>query len=332
MHQLGLLYLAVSNRTFPGGDRYTIRSLFEPFAADANCLAVEASTQAGLRAGVAKLGEMLKGFPKDPPVIPHTTRVFGGVKDTWDTEHWFKMPAEMPKDIESRSVAEVAKGYKGQVVMAGDDFYKVGLGGDIGYYTVGGISERFPDRPLYVPMSQGEIKAYAVLWTLGYRAVGGRTHRPFDHYGAMSSLLDGMGLIKSGVLSAMRSTNWRAAFVLSGAFPSEYLYDHSGNYSGAINLWRERHAQSCLMISLHTLDYVLHHCRPLDDRTRAQMPAAIRQTAASAARSTSARSAITTRTAAAARTRSSRSRPRCSPGTWTWCATATSPAPRTCTS
>ena len=44
MHALGTRYLLQSNRSFPGGDRYLIRTIFEPFVADVNIIALEAST------------------------------------------------------------------------------------------------------------------------------------------------------------------------------------------------------------------------------------------------------------------------------------------------
>ena len=63
------------------------------------------------------LAGMLKDFPKDPPTIPHTARAHGGVKDTWNTEQGFKMPPEMPKDIDRLSVAQIAKEQGIQVVL-----------------------------------------------------------------------------------------------------------------------------------------------------------------------------------------------------------------------
>jgi hypothetical protein len=81
MHALGTRYLLQSNHTWPGGDRYLVRSLFEPFDADVNYLTLEASTQAGLDGACAKLAELIKTreFTKNPPTIPRT-RIVSSVK------------------------------------------------------------------------------------------------------------------------------------------------------------------------------------------------------------------------------------------------------------
>ena len=63
MHALGTRYLLQSNRSWPGGDRYYIRTVFEPFVADVNYIVLEASNQAGMDAAAAKFVELLKGFP-----------------------------------------------------------------------------------------------------------------------------------------------------------------------------------------------------------------------------------------------------------------------------
>lgn len=65
MHALGTQYLLQSNRSWPGGDRYYIRTVFEPFVAEVNYIVLEASNQAGMDAAAAKFAELLKGFPAD---------------------------------------------------------------------------------------------------------------------------------------------------------------------------------------------------------------------------------------------------------------------------
>ncbi|MBM3500570.1 MAG: hypothetical protein FJX74_18090, partial [Armatimonadetes bacterium] len=44
LHALGTRYLACSNHLWPGGDRYLVRTVFEPFAAHVNFVCLEAST------------------------------------------------------------------------------------------------------------------------------------------------------------------------------------------------------------------------------------------------------------------------------------------------
>ena len=79
MHALGVNFLLHSNRSWPGGDRYVIRSVFEPFASDVNYVALEASTEAGMDAATAKFAELLKTFGDDakatatiPPGLPRS--------------------------------------------------------------------------------------------------------------------------------------------------------------------------------------------------------------------------------------------------------------------
>jgi len=90
VHALGTRFLAQSSRHWPGGDRYTIRSIFEPFVADVNYIAMEASTEAGLDAAAAKFAELLKTFPKDAAATIPRVRVLGCVKDQWGgpTDPW----------------------------------------------------------------------------------------------------------------------------------------------------------------------------------------------------------------------------------------------------
>ena len=87
MHALGTRYLLQSNRSWPGGDRYYIRTVFEPFLAGVNYIVLEASNQAGMNAAAAKFAELLKGFPADAKAaatIPPRLRVLGGLKDKWN--------------------------------------------------------------------------------------------------------------------------------------------------------------------------------------------------------------------------------------------------------
>jgi len=267
MHALGTRYLLQSNRTWPGGDRYIIRTVFEPFAADVNYIVLEASNEAGMDGALTKFSELLKTFPKDAAAtIPHT-RVVAGVKDKWwiNQGSW-KPPAEMASNL-NRSASELALAYKGQPVLAGDDFAKAGLGGEIFYHTLGGMAERPPEVRPTVTLDEGTLRAMAAMWLLGYRAVGGRTHRPFDHYGAMNSIIGLRCLLQAGILNENEVNEFESSMTLSGAYPNEYIYDHIGSDSGVVGgAWGGRHCMACLLITVHTLDYVLYHCS-MDEKT-----------------------------------------------------------------
>jgi hypothetical protein len=270
IHALGTRYLAQSNRSWPGGDRYLIRSIFEPFAADVNYLVLEASTQTGLEGAVAKLAELVKTkeFAKSSATVPRV-RVVASVRDKWNTEScfWWKVPPEMA-DAANRSVTDLAGAYKGPVITAGDNFAKAGLTGEVFYYTLGGILERLQATQL--PEDDAYHHATAAMYLLGFRAVGGRTHHPSDHYGAMHSIVGARGFMQMGFLSEAELNEFENAFVLSAAQPNEYFYDHIGNFTGIVSAWGGRHFMACLLLSLHTQDYVLHHCH-LDDRTRQEI-------------------------------------------------------------
>jgi hypothetical protein len=270
IHAMGTRYLAQSNRSWPGGDRYLVRLIFEPFEADVNYLVLEASTQAGLEGAAARLAELVKTkeFAKSPGVVPRI-RVIASVKDKWETEScfWWKVPPEMT-GAANRSVTDLAQAYKGPAITAGDNFAKAGLTGEVFYYTLGGILER--PQATKLPEDDAYHRATAAMYLLGFRAVGGRTHHPSDHYGAMHSIVGARGFIQMGLLSEMELNEFESAMVLSAAQPNEYFYDHIGNFTGIASAWGGRHFMACLLLSLHTQDYVLHHCR-MDDRTRREI-------------------------------------------------------------
>jgi len=118
MHALGVNYLLISNRSWPGGDRYVIRSLFEPFAADVNYIVLEASTEAGMNAATARFAELLKTLGDDAKAtatIPPRLRAIGGVQDKWEPRGpgWTSRPAEWAT-MGDRSVAELVRGVQGQ--------------------------------------------------------------------------------------------------------------------------------------------------------------------------------------------------------------------------
>jgi hypothetical protein len=271
IHALGTRYLAQSNRTWPGGDRFVLRTVFEPFVADVNYIVLEASGEAGLDGAVAQFGELLKTFPGTPTATIPYTRVVAGVKDQWSTEGgWWKPPQEWSSLLD-RSASQLALAFRGEPVLAGDDFAKAGLGGEIYYYTLGGIAERPPEVRPTVNLTPGMLRAMAAMYLLGYRAVGGRTHRPFDHYGAMNSILGARCFLQAGFLTEQEVNEFENAFTLSAADPNEYIYNHIGAGNGVVGgAWGGRHCLSCLLITVYTLDYVLGHCR-MDDRTRKEV-------------------------------------------------------------
>ena len=274
MHALGTRYLLQSNRTWPGGDRFIVRTVFEPFVADVNYIVLEASTAAGLDAAAVKLGEMLKTFPKDPPTIPQT-RVVASGKDKWQVtpSYW-----NAPPDLAGKgdlSVSRLASLYKDKPVSAGWESVRgtkyEGFPSELYTYMLGGQQRAAGDTPTTTVIEPGTLKAMAAMSLLGLRAVGGRTHLPWDHYGASTFICGLRGLFQTGVLSEKEFNEFESAMTHSGANPDHYFYDHIDNADlmtgGPVG---GRHEESCQFLTLLTRDYVAGHCR-MDDRTRKEI-------------------------------------------------------------
>ena len=274
MHALGTRYLLQSNRTWPGGDRFIVRTVFEPFAADVNYIVLEASNQAGMDAAAAKFGDMLKTFPKAPPTIPQT-RVVAGGKDKWQVvpSYW-----KVPPDLAGKgdlSVSKLASLYKDAPILAGwgavrSSKYE-GFPGELFTYMLGG-RQGYVGEPISTPqIAPATLKAMAAMSLLGIRVVGGRTHPPWDHYGASTFICGLRGLFQTGVLSEKEFNEFESAMAHSGANPDHYFYDHIDNADLLIGgPWGGRHCEACQFLTLLTRDYVIGHCR-MDDRTRKEI-------------------------------------------------------------
>jgi hypothetical protein len=271
MHALGVNYLLHSNRSWPGGDRYFIRSVFEPFAADVNYVLLEASTGAGMDAACVKFAELLKTFgdeAKATATIPPRLRVIGSVKDKWEARSpgWTDRPAEWA-GMGDRSVAEMIAAFKGKPILAGTPAWSVMS--DICRYAVGGDHSWTP-LPARIDLDLGNQKAIAAMTLLGCRALGGRAYdRHGDHYGGLGSIIGIRAVFNAAVLSPEELTELESCIILSGTAPDDYLY---GNVGGEIG-WSSmagRHGLAVLLTQLYQLDYAMNHCR-MDDKTRQEV-------------------------------------------------------------
>jgi len=270
MHALGTRYLLQSNRTWPGGDRYVLRTVLEPFVADVNWIVLEASTAAGLDAAAAKLAELLPTFPQDAASTIPPTRVVAGGKDPWIVQTCAWTPPAGYGTNFDRSVSDIALSLKGTPVPAGDSLMKAGIGWNALDHTLGGHAGGAGD-PSTVTPNAGLSRAAAAMLMNGCRALGGRTHMPMDHYGAMGgSILPMRAFFQTGILTDEEFNEFENCLTLSGAYPNEYWYDNIGADSGYMDEIGGRHAAACVLLTVHTLDYVLNHCR-LDDRTRQEI-------------------------------------------------------------
>jgi hypothetical protein len=279
MHAMGTRYLLQSNRNWPGGDRYVIRSVFEPLAADANYIVVEASNQAGMDAAAAKFADLLKTFPADAKAtatIPPRLRVVAGVKNKWAPQpfplsSWNpSLPPEMTKDLK-RGVTELALSYKGTPPRAGWGVTRESSYPNVWQYELGG-GEYPRGQDWWTPdLDEGSLRAVAAMCLLGCREVGGRAYASMDHYGAVTYVVWLRSIFQSGVLSDKELNEFESCITLSAADPVDYVMNHIGNGDGIVGgVWSGRHSSACLLTVVQETDYILSHCR-LDDRTRKEI-------------------------------------------------------------
>ena len=80
---LGTRYMDASNHSWPGGDRYLVRTLFEPFAADTNYIVLSGSGEAGMAGATDAFEAGIKKLPKDDASTIPFTRIIAGTKDKW---------------------------------------------------------------------------------------------------------------------------------------------------------------------------------------------------------------------------------------------------------
>jgi hypothetical protein len=255
LHALGTRYLACSNYMWPGGDRYLVRTAFEPFVAGVNFICLEASTEAGLEGAVGRLRELLTGVTPDAQAtVPHTI-IAGGTHDTWAptaANQWSPQPDYANLD---GSVSEIAAATKGKPFPGG--LVATAMAAAMGGY--------FSDKPPSLSPGMGAARAIAAKIMNDSREWGGRTHRPFDHYSAMVNIIALRLILSCAVLTPEEFTEAENWMVLSAADPHEYYYDEIGAYDHRMNHEGGRHFASCLLITVTLTDYVLNHCRLTDD-------------------------------------------------------------------
>ena len=271
MHAMGVHFLLQSNRYWPGGDRYFIRSVFEPFVADVNYVSLEASTQAGMDGAVAKLGDLLKTFgdgAKAAATLPPRMYTTGSVKDKWESRGggWTARPPEWAT-MGDRGVAELIAAFKGRPYFAGSRAGDAGVTGDSWYHMMGGLN-LWGQQVQSMEIDLGSQKAIAAMILMGCRAVGGRTHGYYDHYGALGSLLGIQGVLNSAILNPQEVAELESCIVLSCTLPLDYNYNNVGGDIGGS--WGGRHNLACVLFQLHALDYAVNHCR-MDEMTRKEV-------------------------------------------------------------
>jgi hypothetical protein len=266
LHALGTRFLLQSNRSWPGGDRFIVRTVFEPFVADVNFVVLEASNDSGLAGATARFAELLKTLPKDATLTLPLFHETGG-KDAWAPDPWPWTPPAEYGDPAGRTVSQIALAFKG---TPNESENYVPARRAIGYVRGGACGQSPANVPVLCPMSPNQMRVAAAMMLDVCRAVGGRTHTPSNHYGATENILGIRGIFQSGVLDEKELNEFESCMVLSAAYPNEYWYDHIDSDSGYINEVGDRHAAACLLATVNLQDYVLNHCR-MDDRTRKEI-------------------------------------------------------------
>ena len=268
MHALGTRYLLQSNRTWPGGDRYIVRTVFEPFSADVNYIVLEVSTEAGMDGATAKFAELLKRFPKSEAAgVPHT-RVVGSTKDKWQQKasHW-KLPPEW-ESLSSSSAAELALAFKGKPNLAGWDSTRgADFIGEITTYMQGGAQWGRQEDPIDLSIDLAHQRGIAAMCLLGVRAIGGRAFQGYDHYGTTPYIVGLRAVMQSGVLTEKEFNELESALTLCAIHPDHYPYEA---LASGEKLIRNRHSKACMMNAVINLDYVATHCR-MDEETRKEV-------------------------------------------------------------
>ncbi len=282
LHALGTRFLLRSNRSWPGGDRYILRTVIEPFVADVNWLVLEASTPAGLDAAARRLAELLPTFPADAKTtarLPARLRDVGSGKDPWraGAPSW-KPPEEWTRQPDA-SVAERVRTFTGAPILAGTPAHNARLLSDVCNYMMGGLP-----GPARLDLEPAQLRDIAAMVLLGCRAQKGRTHGYYDHYGALHSQNGIRALIQSGVLSDSEVNELESSIVLSSALPLDYVYN-AFHYFDRVS--GNRHSQASFLSTAHAIEYALTHCR-MDEPTRRELERRydrIRKTAVLLARS-----------------------------------------------
>ncbi len=283
MHALGVRYLLRSNRSWPGGDRFFIRTVFEPFVADVNYVALEASNQAGMDSATARFAALVKTLhetSKATAMIPPSLHIVGSGKDRWEMGRpGWKLPAEWANSP-GKSVAQLIRAFKGKPSLAGTPAWNDGVTGDIWNYMLGGYVTG--DGPTTFPLDPDRQRALAAMCLLGCRAQGGRTHGNFDHYGALASVCGIRAVFQAGVLSPEELSELESCIVLSTAAPLDYVYNTM--IGGEVDLPSgNRHHSAALLSTTHAAEYVLTHCR-MDEKTRKEIQRRYDEVHASAVR------------------------------------------------
>jgi hypothetical protein len=263
---LGTRYLDSSNHSWPGGDRYLVRTVFEPFAADTNHIVLSASNETGATGATAALEAAIKKLPKDDASTIPFTRIIAGTNDKWLPVN--DVPV-IPKEFAtpSKSVTEVAAKAAVAPYTAGEPLGYSPFSSEPYLYALGGT---FDEHYTAMLTDESNMIPVAAIFLNGVRAAGGRTHIPFHHYGGMGVLMGIRGIFQSGILNEKEFNEFESAMVYSGAYPAEYWYDRIDSEVNPIHVEGGRHGMACLLITINTLDYVMNHCK-MDDRTRQEI-------------------------------------------------------------
>ena len=176
IYALATKFLTQANRKWPGGDRFTVRSVLEPFAADTNWVVVEASTPQGLEAGVTALNKRIAAAPAETLNIPYF-RELGASKGTWAETPFKQEGIDLSKSIPDIK-EQIKKKYGPTVRIAGGELFYydawtwlTGGSPEAAKYAAGVLLLELERDPWYVPTGHYNyditIKAWQICFTSG---------------------------------------------------------------------------------------------------------------------------------------------------------------------
>jgi hypothetical protein len=240
LYAVATKFLAMSNRSWPGGDKFCNRSILEPFRSDVNLILLEASTIEGLRAAVASFGRRLNGLSDTDLSVPYF-RALGAAAGEWKEKTFARSGLDL-----SRPIADI----KEQIIQKHGKTAPI-RGGGLYFY------------PIWEWLSGSSIEAakYAAAVLMlqqdrfGDEQLGG--HYNFDRTFKAWQLCMTSGVLDDDQINWIESIMAKAA-----ADPRDYYaYGFRSHNGKRICRGANRHTHSSLSNYACCSDYVLTHCR-----------------------------------------------------------------------
>jgi len=244
IYALATRFLTLSNRKWPGEDKFCVRSILEPFRADVNWVVVEASTLEGLGAGVNALCKRIKAAPASNLNLAYF-RELGAAKGTWKETRFKKRGLDLTKSIEDIKKQIIKKNGLSARITPGSLFYYSA------WSWMGGASPEAAKYAAGVLLMQMERDPY-------YIRVG---HYNFDYAIKAWQICFTSGVVDDAMINRVEAAMARTAgnpAYLSGDWYADSIRRDGGR---KMALYISRHWLATLANFLCGSDYVLSHAR-----------------------------------------------------------------------